>query len=365
MNTQKFIREAVVNKEEILKLFNIGGIKAKYKIEFKEDWDTVFSNLNYQFVASTDLHLEYQSAYHSSSDAKITDVSVVIYRNLNPIAVFPLCIEERQNQIKLSSFGKPINEPLYAKYISNNEKKSLTKKVINSLKLIARSLELDFLILEQASVPHSDNNGCSEWHIQLLSEGALLEIKHDMFLDLSPDLKDIRSRYRSSYKSLINRGLELWNISVMESRNASRENWDDFKELHRDAAGRVTRSELTWEIQCKMISNDCAFLVMLREKNASKLVGAAFFEYTKNEAYYSVGAYDRSYFDFPLGHVAQHTAIQKFKIKSIGWYRIGERFYPKVSVNCSSKEVSISNFKQGFSDHLICRFIYKLEIHDF
>ena len=43
------------------------------------------------------------------------------------------------------------------------------------------------------------------------------------------------------------------------------------------------------------------------------MVGAALITFSLHEARYDVGAYNRDLFDKPIGHIAQHTAIEELK----------------------------------------------------
>jgi FemAB family protein len=112
--------------------------------------------------------------------------------------------------------------------------------------------------------------------------------------------------------------------------------------------------------QFEMILNDKAILISIRDPESHKMVGAGFFQYSSSEGLYSVGAYDRSLFDKPLGHAIQQRAIEILKSKGIEWYHIGERHYHQSPHHPSAKEVAISEFKQGFASHIFCRHQFEL-----
>ena len=103
------------------------------------------------------------------------------------------------------------------------------------------------------------------------------------------------------------------------------------------------------------IAANCAFLVYLRN-SAGKMIGGGYFEHSHDEASYAVGAYDRSLFDKPLGHVVQFHAISEMKRRNLSWYRIGARAFMGDQSQPSAKEISISDFKQGFASDLMPRF---------
>ena len=66
---------------------------------------------------------------------------------------------------------------------------------------------------------------------------------------------------------------------------------------------------------------------------------------------HAVAAYDRTLFDKPLGHVVQYRAIEEMKKRNISWYKIGVRPYGSDNPKPTEKEISIGEFKAGFSSH--------------
>jgi hypothetical protein len=108
-----------------------------------------------------------------------------------------------------------------------------------------------------------------------------------------------------------------------------------------------------------MLGSGDAFLVGLRDPAAQRLVGAGFFQCTRDEGLYAVGAYDRALFDKPLGHAVQQRAIETMKARGLQWSRIGER-----QPAPTAKEVAIAAFKQGFASHQFCRHGFALPLVD-
>jgi FemAB family protein len=170
-----------------------------------------------------------------------------------------------------------------------------------------------------------------------------------MFVDLSLDLGEIKSRFRKSFKSLITTGYKLWSVGVLNSPRP--QVWNQFRALHRSVAGRATRSESSWDLQYRAIIEGDGLLIHLHDTNGN-MVGGAFFNTTRDEGYYSVGAYERKLFDKPVGHLAQYHAISEMSRLGMRWYRIGMRPYPETVPTPTAKQMSIADFKQGFSTHL-------------
>jgi FemAB family protein len=161
---------------------------------------------------------------------------------------------------------------------------------------------------------------------------------------------------------LISAGLRSWDVFVLSELNANPKDWLEFKRLHCEVAGRATRCDETWAKQYEMVVGGKGFLVGLRDTVHGRLIGAGFFQTTRDEGLYSVGAYDRTLFDKPLGHVVQQVAIQVMKERGLRWYCVGERHYRQDSPMPTEKAISIATFKQGFASHLFCRFQFELPL---
>jgi lipid II:glycine glycyltransferase (peptidoglycan interpeptide bridge formation enzyme) len=91
--------------------------------------------------------------------------------------------------------------------------------------------------------------------------------------------------------------------------------------------------------------------VYLRDQQ-DKLIGAALFVHNQSKANYFTGVYDRQLFDQPLGHLVQWEAILEMQRRGIGVYRIGERLFSGLIPHPSEKELSISLFKEGFTNKI-------------
>lgn len=113
-------------------------------------------------------------------------------------------------------------------------------------------------------------------------------------------------------------------------------------------------------MQFDMLSAGSAFLVGLRDRIDARLVGAGFFQTTRDEGLYAVAAYDRALFEKPLGHVVQQHAIEVMKSRGMSWYHIGNRPYPQDIPSPSDKQLRIAAFKQGFASHHFFRHEFAL-----
>ena len=182
----------------------------------------------------------------------------------------------------------------------------------------------------------------SFWQLALLKSGCRTQFRNSLVLDLSKDLSELRRGMRKSYKALVNQGLGMWEHKIFDASNLDKGLWDEFMQLHFNAAKRKTRSEQSWQAQYEMIMQDGAVLICLFDGKNDSLIGAAFIQYTKDEGHYATAAYNRALFDKPIGHAVQWLAINYLKSRSIKHYYLGELFMPERIPIGTDRESSIS-----------------------
>ena len=301
------------------------------------DWDKLTTDASTVSVFHLKSTVEYYCSYYDGKN-----LSFIIVENNEPIALLPLLIHE-ENGWKLSSNGEGLIGPLFKKHISRKLKKRVVKEIVEIVELIGKEAKSKKIRLFE---PFSS---ISNWYLHWLERADNHYLTYQMGIDLNKTLEEIRLDFRKSYKPLVNKALREWQVEICEKNNIDSV-FDEFRLLHLEAAGKITRSEESWEIQKKQIKNNEAFLVTVRDK--SVLIGAGFFNHSKDIGMYSVGAYRRDLFDKPIGHAVQMLAITKLKDLGCKVYHLGQKAVLLHSTSPSKKEISISHFKEGFAGYI-------------
>ena len=334
---------------------------ASYGVEYiqrdghHEIWNESLSQLTYKPIELTSEMIDYQHAYMAEINSEIIDLSFIILSGGKTCGLWLLTASKTDSQWTLTSCGQPVVAPIF---FDSTPRKLEKRFCSNAMAFFCNILDLGFkgpLATQQGPVGGGKDVLCTEWYRQAMQHEAIVSVGHDLYVDLTLPLEEIRSHFRKSYKPFINKGLREWNHSIFSSENIDKKSWEEFRNLHKTVSGKVTRGEITWDAQFEMIKSGKAFLVLLRDLKSDKLVGGGFFQYTQDEGIYSVSAFDRSLFDKPLGHVVQQLTIEHMKSMGLRWYRLGERQYLHCDNGVTKKEVDISMFKEGFSTIMRCR----------
>ncbi len=339
-------------------LIATNAIDARLVQSKSDHWQSVCAATDYLPTAYVQSNFEYQSAYAQQNLDALHDITLVFLRDDKPIALWPLSIAVQSGQHRLCAAGGAVLPPIFAEYVSSKARKRIVSQCYLFGEGICRSLNISSW--ESHEYFANQAVGLSAWHQQGMASGANPTIKHDLYADLSIGITAYKSKLRKSYKSLVSSGSKLWRVGIMTASDEAL--WAEFRALHLREAGRVTRADVTWEMQYDAIKNGNAMLVHLHDEK-NELVGGGYFSFSAQEASYDVAAYARALFDKPLGHVVQFHAVAEMMRRNLLWYRIGLRPFSGTMPNVTDKESAIGHFKQGFSTHLLPRYILEHEVH--
>ena len=340
-----------LNRDNVPSILDAVGIRADLRGANAQGWNDTLAKLAYVPVAYDQAEIDYQLAYQRGAEVDCRDISLILRQDNRLCGVWPLSYASQNGKVFLNSYGLPVLPPLFVKDLAEKSKKALIKRCLDFSGLICKEMGIDDW---QSSESFVDEMGLGDWHEQSMQRGAAVSLQHELFVDLLPDMSSIKAKFRKSYKSLVTAGLRTWQVGVLNE--SSPELWNKFRLLHQKVSGRATRSIETWNLQHQAIVEGHAFLVHLHD-TAGELVGGGYFVVTRDEGVYRVGVYDRALFAQPLGHVVQYRAIEEMKSRGLRWYKIGYRPYPSQEPSPTQKEISIGEFKQGFSTHLFPQYV--------
>ncbi len=344
--------------DEIARTVAVASVHTILRQDDPAAWDHTLSALYYIPVTYSSASIDYQLAYQRGHGGQWWDISLILYHDSRPCGVWPLSFSVKTGNASVTSHGFPVLPPLFVKGLADKSRKTLVKGCLNLLEELCRAGKIASWESAESFTGPSEL-GLSEWHHQSMRRGAKGLLRHELFVDLSLEIEAIKACFRKSYKALITSGTRRWQVDVIAEANPRV--WNEFRELHLNVAGRATRSAETWELLHHAIIAGNALLVTLRN-DCDDIVGGGFFNSSRDESVYSVGAFDRSLFDKPLGHVVQYRAIEEMKRRGLRWYKIGFRPYPCELPTPTEKEISIGEFKQGFATHLLSQYVLRYDL---
>ena len=338
----------------IADIFKQSSLEIIYRENNQEAWKSVLNNADYVPFAYLENSIHFQTELQTGNGISLSDISVIIMHDKNPCAAWPLLYKVVDRVAAVMSFGALVLPPLFVSDVASVSKKKIIKGCIDILIEIGKQAQVKKILSEEVFL---NTKEISDWHYQLIRRGAITRVRYDMYVDLSLDMEKIKNRFRKSYKSLISTGLKTWQVGKLDTDDPAI--WEAFRQLHIQVTGRKTRTKQSWDIHFEAVKNKKAFLIYLRN-DSGKMVGGGLFIHSGQECFYGVGAYDRSLFDKPLGHVVQFVAIGEMKKLGLQWFKVGTRTFPTDEPTPTDKEISVTVFKEGFATNIFPKYLLEL-----
>jgi predicted N-acyltransferase len=172
-------------------------------------------------------------------------------------------------------------------------------------------------------------------------------------VDLEQDKAMLWSELRKSYKALINRALQNYQIVFVDVRNPDEQMFAAYVQLHCKAAGRTTRPPETFEIQMDKIRRDESSLIGVLDED--RFVAFSFFSHMNGGVYYGSMADDPDYdSEKPFEHCMLWKGIEYYKERGFKRLETGaQQFGLQVFDWPDQKNLNISFFKRGFGGAIV------------
>ena len=294
---------------------------------------------------------EYQMLY--SGEAFVKELSFIVTRNTEPVALCPLFLERFDEHLMLAHGAVGGGQagyqagPLLKNAINCKHRKKVERTCFATIDDLAVEHNAAKAMLFVDPFPEQVN------HNPLTEYGYLNASISTMIVDLSLDKKELWQNLRKSYKSLINNGRKKFEIIIIDTFSADYGVHDLYKKLHHKTAGRVTRDQRTFDLQFEMLKDDKAVLIGLADKKC--FVAFSYFFHHNGCAYYGSSCDDPDYkTEVPIEHCIIWSAIEYYKRRGfrhleIGWQQFGSQLFD----HPAEKDLSIAFFKRGFGSRVI------------
>lgn len=324
---------------EIVKL-----IKDKYA-----DWNKFCQASDQAWFWHTTDWQEYILSYVSETRPKKENMSFMVYRENEIVAVMPLICETVKTAtgiIKEFSFdGWRVPAPALANNLAMAKKDEIyeiifgeidrlaEEKEVKKAKLGIESLAPEFLA---GQIPHN----------YLMKFGYLDVSLNTQIIDLRKPEEELWQELRRNHRRNILKGKEF-KINFFNSENLTEEIFISYKKAHIKAAGRQVRPDKTYELMREWIKLGMAFLAVVEADG--KQIGFEYYSVYKNNVYGFSAANDPEHGHLPVRHFLEWKAILWMKHQGFNFYEIGLQQYGNLFYDFpSEKQINISHFKKGF-----------------
>jgi Acetyltransferase (GNAT) domain len=281
-----------------------------------------------------------RSYYGAIAADTLTDYSFSFVDQQGPIATIAcdLTVADR-----LTRFGSAI-EIAMRDDINIADMRLLTSAVQSELRLIAKETGAKTATLRTTA--QNDPQGI--WSSSFLKASAHYVSAFRAVCDLSHDDDTLFADMRSHHRRQVRKGQGLLSLTAIDQGNANKDQFDSFRELHAEVAGRVTRPLASWNASFDLVAKGQGALVLAFIDDL--LVGGTLVLDAGDTAYYASGAYRRDYFDKPISHYPLYSCFALARARGRRWFDVGD--LKGEGATLDEKENHIAEFKAGFTSLL-------------
>lgn len=164
-----------------------------------------------------------------------------------------------------------------------------------------------------------------------------------------------RKGHRESMRKILNDdNFEVFTVDCQSPQSYI--SHEQYRELHRKCAGKVTRPKETFNMQYEKLKNGAAVLAGLRYKGKS--VGYSYFEFNGTKSIYASGVDDPDFDDHPLYHAMVLKGAEYLKARGVRFIDTGEPSSPSAQYDYypDKKQSGIGFFKRGFGGDFMNQF---------
>ena len=313
-------------------------------------WDTFCQENGEAWFWQTTAFLKYQQTYRPSLGT--VPKHFYLRREGQVVAICPLAVERIEVEGKafkvFSLGGDALPTPVVSDRLAPRDRERLFHKVFETVESVASQEGIAKASFEE-SVLTSRFLSCSVAPPNPFVRFGYLDVSiQSQVLRLKAGEAHIWAGIRRAYHSLIHRAAENIQFRFLDRTTITEDQFRTYKELHRKAAGRLTRPEATFDMMLDWIRQGQAVLsqALLDGRVVGSILGVVY----KSGVYYRSGCNDPDWEKrYALGHFLQWKTIQELIRRGITYYDLGwQLFGPQLGYVPSTEEVGIAFFKRGF-----------------
>src|ERR1022692_2309097 len=314
----------------------------------KQEWDTFCENCVSAWFFHTTGWIEYTASMPMSGSTE--NLSFAVTEGNRLLALVPLLKERHGDRLHFAYGGWNTPFPAFLDSMGYAERKAVEKFVFETVRTIP---DIDYACFYVCGLSEEVLNGSLRVN-PIPKHGFHDTTISTYILNLQKEDEDalyrgFRKGCKSDIKTAQKRGFKT---VIVDSDNYEARYFDRYRSIHREAAGRQTRSDESWEKQRDWLKAGKSVLALLEKEGTH--ISAAFINTYKDKAYYqSAGTLPSFEGERGTGHLVHWEIIRYLKHRGYKWYETGNAYYPNISQEVADEKLlGISRFKGSFAADL-------------
>jgi hypothetical protein len=314
----------------------------------REEWNEFAKRSHDAWYWHTTQWIDYTEEY--AKERVCAYLSFSVTENSKTLAICPLIVERSASDedVKQFSFSAgPIPFPAMRNDLSSQKRQRVLKFYLQVLEAKAREEGVDYVSIRVPSVAKYYLTRDMPFANPLLKYGFVDLAYLTQVINLKNDLATIWADLRKGHKSDIKRAERVCEVKVWNQHTITAEKFSEYQLLHAKDAGRVTRSQRSFDLMLSWIRQGQSILVEA-EHNGQPVAFSLMITFGTG-AYYGSSCKDPDRPDIAGSHLIQWATIRWLKDHHFEWYDVGlQQFYPQWFDPAGPKDLSIAKFKRGF-----------------
>ena len=325
------------------------------------EWNNLLNELEGPIYNCNWNNLNYYSAYD-----KVKNVSFAIFYEKKLIALIPVAKNSNNKKLTFSFGNNLIFSFLFKPNITQSLRKRIYHFVFDFLKQKAKQKKLKqniqvgpIFFINNKSYAYSKNQ------FELLEYCKNYIVHNTLIVDLNKDENILISEMSKYHLRNIKRTSRIENLKFNILNNSSssvivKKKFSEFQKYHLISAGKLTRPKKTWKIMLQKIFDNEAelFFLSLENKSISYLYCSKWKDFAWGWSQVNLKKYEK----ISPRHYLEWNAIKYYKSINCRFYEIGERYNLQKNFKPTSKELSISNFKEKYGSDKYPKTIFHVEV---
>ena len=308
-------------------------------------WDRFAESSPDAWFWHTTAWLTYTQEYSGSAFRK--DLSFWVMAQNAPLAIVPAFLEEGPSGPRLAFAGQALPFPAVEPSVGEEKRAEVRRFAVAGLQALAAQERIDSFQLRIPGLAPSVLESPLPPSNPMIRIGALDLPYQTQVIDLRQEEALLLSAMRDGHRYEIRRAERALSARVWSASDITDEKFLEYQRLHAKDAGRITRSQTTFDLMRSWVRSGHAVLVEVGQAD-SPVAFTLIILYGKG-AYYGSSCKDPADPKLPASHLAQWTAMRFLKKTGATFYDIGiQQFGPQWFDRPSPKDIGISRFKRGF-----------------
>ncbi|MCC6779483.1 MAG: GNAT family N-acetyltransferase [Hyphomicrobiales bacterium] len=264
------------------------------------------------------------------------------------------------DQPRLAYAGVPLPAPALAPGLGAEKRWEVFQFAVAQLKQLASSSAVRaFQLIVPALAPRYLTSALPQAN-PLQRVDALELPRATQIVDLRRDLAELWSDVRHGHQYDIRRGERVLAVEIWRGGELPDNRFQDYRRIHAEDAGRITRSDATFLMMREWIRNNRGALIMVHRDGQP--LGFVLLILFGKGAFYASACRRPQEMKLPIFHLAQWALIRWLKEQGFSFYDLGlQQFGQQWFDSPHAKHLGISKFKRGFGGTAVP--LYMGELH--